>query len=117
MTEMLGISTIMADEAGAINLSVTLSPTLRTGMRRVTRTKTLDGGCVIYDGGFSDSDRTWSIEADITKDNWDDLWAIHKSYSLVNLAVKEGFFSGCIETAVMDAGKVTLSILIKEKLT
>lgn len=116
MNDMIAISVSVADTAGALALKMTQDSKVKSGSRRVSRTKTLDGGCAIYDGGFSHSDRTWSVEAVVSDAVWDALWAIHTVYSLVYLSVAEGFFSGCIETAVREEDKVRLSIYVKEKI-
>lgn len=117
MNSMIAISVATADEAGAIVLRMTPASKLISGARRVERTKTLDGGCSIYDGGFSHSDRSWSIEARVSDTAWDALWAIMTVYALVNIATAEGYFTGCLESAVREEDRVILSILIKEKLT
>lgn len=117
MNDMIGISVSTADEAGALVLKMTQDSKLLSGLRRVSRTKTLDGGCAIYDGGFSHADRTWSVEARVSDAIWDMLWAIMTNYSLVNVATGDGFFNGCLESAARDEDRAVLSILIKEKLT
>jgi len=117
MNDMIAISVSTADEAGAVVLRMTQDSKLKSGLRRVSRTKTLDGGCAIYDGGFSHADRTWSVEARVSDAVWDALWAIMITYALVYIATEEGFFSGCLESAVREEDRAVLSILIKEKLT
>jgi len=117
MNDMIGISVATADTAGALVLKMTQDSKLLSGSRRVARTKTLDGGCAIYDGGYSHSDRTWSVEARVSDAVWDTLWAILTTYSIAYFATGEGYFSGCLESAARDEDRAILSILIKEKLT
>jgi len=117
MNDMIGISVSTADEAGSMVLRMTQGSRLKNGSRRVSRTKTLDGGCAIFDGGFSHSDRTWSVEARVSDAVWEALWAIMISYALVYVATEEGFFEACLESAERDEDRAVLSILIKEKLT
>jgi hypothetical protein len=116
MNDMIAISVSVADTAGAVILKMTQDSKVKSGSRRVSRTKTLDGGCAIYDAGFSHSDRTWTIDAVVSDAVWEALWAIHLAYSLVNIATAEGFFSGCIESAVREEDRVRLSIYVKEKI-
>lgn len=117
MNDMMAISVSTADEAGAVVLRMTQESRLKSGTRRVSRTRTLDGGCAIFDGGFSHSDRTWSIEARVSDALWETLWAIMMGYALVYIATEEGFFEACLESAERTEDRAVLSILIKEKLT
>ncbi len=87
---------------------------LRNESARVSRSATLDGGCVIDHQGFSDSDRTFDIRADLTEAQAAILWGIFKSETFVNVATREGFFYGVIESMQDENGSVKLSILVKE---
>lgn len=116
MNDMIAISVSIADTAGALVLKMTQDSRIKGGTRRVSRTKTLDGGCAIYDGGFSHADRTWTIEAIVSDATWDILFAIVSAYSLIYVAIAEGFFVCCVEHAVRKEDKATLSILVKEKI-
>lgn len=56
----IGIATTVYDASGAWWIDAPGTDGLeqsRTGARRVSRTATLDGGCVYYDTGFSAADR------------------------------------------------------------
>lgn len=117
MNDMIGISVSTADETGALVLRMTPDSKIAGGERRVTRTKTLDGGCAIYDGGFAHCDRTWKVAVYVSEDEWEALFLIAQLYSLVGLSTAEGFFRGCIESAVQEEDRAILSILIKEKAT
>jgi hypothetical protein len=117
MNDMIAISVSTADLAGSVVLKMTQDSRLRRAQRRVSRTKTLDGGCAIFDGGFSHSDRTWSIEAVVSDAVWEKLWAMMIGYALIYVATEEGFFEACLESADRDEDRAVLSILIKEKLT
>ncbi len=56
---MIGISALHFDPLGSrIFRQAENMLDNRSGNRRVSRTATLDGGCAIYDTGFTDSDRT-----------------------------------------------------------
>jgi hypothetical protein len=116
MQEQIGISTAIADDSGAIVLGMLPESQIRGGERRVTRTATLDGGCSLYDAGFSHGDRTWRVEARATEAEWEILWHIHQTCSLVYISVAEGYFSGAIESCRIDGERATLSILITEKI-
>ena len=116
MNGMLALSVSVADTAGTVILQMTGDYDPRGGSRRVTRTKTLDGACAIFDGGFSHSDRTWQVVAWADETTWEKLFALMSLYSLVNVATGEGFFTACIEAAAREEDKVRMTILIKEKI-
>ncbi len=53
---MIGLSTATYDPNGALRLNSRL-PDERQADRRGTITATLDGGCSVYDGGYSVTDQ------------------------------------------------------------
>lgn len=112
------ISTPTFDLNGSVRIKTMSGTELKTNSRRITRTATLDGGSVIVDGGFSDSDRTFRVaywgmsEADEAN-----LWAIFQDYPLVILSVSEGCFSAAIESMVAKDGEGNLTILFNERLS
>lgn len=87
---------------------------LRNEAARVSRSATLDGGCVIDHQGFSDSDRTLDIRANFTETQSGILWELFTGQTFVNVSTKEGFFYGVIESMQDENGSVRLSILVKE---
>ena len=56
---MIGLSTATYDPNGALRLNSRL-PDERQADRRGTITATLDGGCSVYDGGYSVTDQAWT---------------------------------------------------------
>lgn len=49
------------DPAGHVRLEVTEESAFHPVARRVSRVKTLDGGCVVNDGGYAPADRTITL--------------------------------------------------------
>jgi hypothetical protein len=87
---------------------------LRNEAARVSRSATLDGGCVIDHQGFSDSDRTFDIRTKETRERANILWGLFTSQAFLNISTPEGFFYGVIENMADENGNVRLSILVKE---
>jgi hypothetical protein len=89
----------------------------RTGGRRVSRTATLDGGCVVYDTGYTDADR--SITVSVPGPSADDLsFARHvcESCQAVRVFTPEGVFAGVPESHRVSSGTLKITILITDRL-
>jgi hypothetical protein len=113
------ISSPTYDLSGSVWLTVDPAVTkFEECQRRVSRTATLDGGCLIFDNGFSDSDRTIPIGfLDMTNAQEDSLRYLFQTYPLLCLAIPSGFLLGAIERMTVDNGKATMSFLVKEILS
>jgi hypothetical protein len=114
---IIGISTTTVDTSGDVIIDPNANTKIKVNSRRVSRTKTLDGGVVITDGGYSDGDRTLEIRSNVTKALWDKIWTIFKTYPLVHVATEDGFYSAAIETAKYEDNEAVLTILVKAKLS
>ncbi|MBN1664834.1 MAG: hypothetical protein JW943_14635 [Deltaproteobacteria bacterium] len=115
---IIGIASQQYDIDGAFIVSPSPESTsLRGGQRRITRTKTLDGGVVITDGGLSDGDRTLEIRIPMTRDLWLLLWALFSSAMWITVSTDEGCFLAKIETMTKAGAEIALTILVKEDLT
>lgn len=113
---MIGISAIEATGDHVV-IYENLDSDLSTMTARVTRSQTLDGGAVITHSGVSHGDRTLRIRAKLDEADAATLTAIHEDETLLYLSAPDGFFSGAIESLKIDGGDLTLSFLIKEKLS
>jgi hypothetical protein len=90
---------------------------IRGGDRRVSRTKTLDGGVVITDSGFAHGDRTFKINVSPSATLWAFLWSLFQTASVLFVSTDEGCFSA-VASDVRDQGdKIALEILVKQKLS
>ena len=113
---MIGISkaTGATGSGAAVIIRESLDSGLRNESARVSRSATLDGGCIIDHQGFSDSDRTLDIRARLTQDDADILWEIFTTQTFVNVATRDGFFYGVIDSMRDENGDIRFSILVKE---
>jgi len=117
MMNTIGISSVTVDTSGNVIIEPNANTKIKANSRRVSRSKTLDGGVVITDGGYTDGDRTLEIHANVTKAIWDKIWTIFKTYTLVYVATEDGFYSAAIESARYEENEAVLLILVKEKLS
>ena len=117
MREMIGISSPVQDSNGAVMVPLLADSKTRDLSRRVSRTQTLDGGCVITDGGFSHGDRTWEVVTRYEQSRWDALVHLAEDYSLVVIASAEGLFLGTISLLEPVDATIRFRVLLKEKLT
>lgn len=116
---MVSLSSILVDVDGNIVFEALPSTSTNDTTRRVSRTKTLDGGCVIVDGGFSDSDRTLNIHVDYNETIFSKIQYLHENKTLVHVVIDDNFYSGAISSVTLSRGTqeaIRLQILVKEKL-
>lgn len=85
--------------------------------RRITRTKTLDGGVVINDSGFSHGDRSFTVVVASTEALFDSLWQLFQDHAELICTTSEGAFAAHLQDIKNDSGKITMTILIEEKLS
>jgi hypothetical protein len=116
---MISLSSIETDTNGDIVFDLTGESTLDDSTRRVSRTKTLDGGCVIIDGGFSPADKTFNLSTQYDPDVHSVVKHLHEDMMLIHVSVNGAFYTGVISD--LDIKRTTVEtiqirILIKEKL-
>ena len=70
---MISISTLTVKTVSNVVFEESPKSKLRDLSARVSRTATLDGGCVITHSGVTDADRTFDIRAELTEDQADAL--------------------------------------------
>jgi len=114
---MIAISTMTQNISGSLVLYEDESSDFEDYSTRVSRTKTLDGGVHINHSGFSHGDRTFIVIAKITEAEGVIAKNIQQTETLIWISCKEGFFSGVIESIKIDGMDLTMSIMIKEKLS
>lgn len=118
MAQAVFISTPTFDLNGTVKIKTMSGTELKSNSRRITRTATLDGGAVIVDGGYSDSDRTFRVVYwGMSETDEANLWAIFQDYPLVILSVAEGCFYAAIESMAARDGEGNLTILFNERLS
>jgi ferric-dicitrate binding protein FerR (iron transport regulator) len=106
------------DLSGYVELLVLDEASFLKAERRVNRVRTLDGGAVINDGGFSDADRTIVLR-------WRTTSAAHDAavermvrlYELVNVSTRSGVFAAAPERFDPGDDESSLSLLVLSKLS
>ena len=115
---MIGIaSDLWMDENGAFILQALPETRTREGARRLNRRKTLDGGVVITDGGFSEGDRSMSIQVTATEELWAALWYFFQNVNQVVISADGSCYLGMLERVSEADGKVSLNMMIQEKIS
>jgi hypothetical protein len=118
--KIIGIGVFAYDVNGSqtLYLAGETEEMLNAGARRVTRTKTLDGGAVAYDAGYSVADLTWIITLQSKTEFTSDFvsWIV-KTYNLIRISTKDGVYSAIPSRWSMKNGNVVLEALVMEKLT
>lgn len=87
---------------------------IRQFSRRVSRSATLDGDSIITDSGFTDTDRTLTLEGRVTEDQRDDLEYMIENYSLWNVVTKGECLSCSPKQLLVDNGQLKLTLLVAE---
>lgn len=117
---MIGITTETYDISGAhVFRRADVDEVLNdSGARRCSRTSTLDGGCEVYDTGYTDSDRTVTVrEKDAPESVVDYAKYIVQNYRTIIIAMRDGVFRGVPESWNCSRGVLDFKILIKEKIS
>lgn len=113
----IGIAAAAYMDNGACVVAPLDDAAIRSGSRRVSRTKTLDGGVVVSDSGYADGDRTLVVRLNSTAALWDTLWRIFRYASGVIVSTHEGCYSANIRTISDQDSVISLEILINTKLS
>ena len=114
---MISISTLTYDLYGVATFDPDPDSDLMSNVRRISRTATLDGGCVLTDQGFSDADRTLDIRMkQVPEALAQRLWYLFRNYSLLRVSTSEGCFDGAISNVQVKEGNLTMKFLVKERI-
>ena len=116
---MISISTPTFDLSGSLIIrDYDPSTDVKSRSRRVSRTATLDGGCVIEDNGLSHSDRTLKIiSKGLSALEVENLERLIEFYSELYVSTAEGVFAGVMENLNQKKDEVTVSFLVERKIT
>ncbi len=106
------------DPSGYIELQVLDESSFVETTRRVSRVKTLDGGAVISDGGFSDSDRTIVLRWKPTSAAVDsEIERLAQTYPLLTISTRRGVFRAAPERYTPGDDESALSLLVLSRLS
>lgn len=117
MTRKAGLAstTYLAD--GGFILCPRPDSDLRTADRRISRIRTLDGGVVLNDSGFAHGDRTLRISLSSTQTLWDRLWALFQAATFITMSLDDGCYRGAFSDISEGDGRISLTIMLKEKIS
>jgi len=113
----IGISSITSDTAGNIMVPWLPGSDFGTSERRVSRTKTLDGGVILSDGGWTTLDRDVTIITRYSEDALTVLQHLHEDKTLVHISLSDGYFKGTIKRLRSTEGEIKITIWLSEKLS
>ena len=83
---------------------------------RRTRTPTLDGGAVIYDGGARHADRIATIEiVNATEEEAATARSLWENQTRVLIASEEGAYEGAISRVTINEAVIVINVLIESK--
>ena len=111
---MISISTQISSSYGVVLQEDPDGTNLDRLSRRVSRAATLDGAAVVSDSGYSDTDRTLVIAAEITEAQKTALDYMFQTYSLLNVSTPAGFFVCAPKNMDPDHGQLKLTLLVTE---
>jgi len=114
---MIGLCSYTYDTDGDLMIAPLYEDTSIRGMeRRLSRVKTLDGGCVITDGGLTAGDRSFTLVFESDSVIWSALRNLAAG-SWITVSTDEGCFLSKLERINEQNGKITCGIMIKSDLT
>jgi hypothetical protein len=106
------------DLEGNVILRMAERSTVFAQSRRVTRSKTLDGGVSLSDLGFSHGDRTMIVKSKISsKAEYEAVQYLFSNYPTLILSIDEGAFLGSISGIDLRNDELLITFLPTEKLT
>jgi hypothetical protein len=89
----------------------------QTHERRMTRTRTLDGGIAIADSGFVDADRTLElVREDVDLDDVSGILALSAANGAVSVSVDGRCYAGLIRRVRIVNNRASLSVAVTERL-
>lgn len=110
---MISITSQTADSDGAVLFQERPESEFFNSNARVSRSATLDGLGVLDNQGFSDSDRTFRIRADLTEDQRNALWALYKAHTDFYISCIDGFYPGAIGQIEVNRNPVFFTFLVE----
>lgn len=110
---MIGIASRTFDPLGAVSVESPRTPHELPVTRRVTRTATIDGGAVVYDGGATALDS--QIKISIKPVSNETATALHRLvelYPRVSISIPGGCYEASPESCEMNGAELRATFLI-----
>jgi len=116
---VISFSTVEYNPVGRLELEPDLSGSdYRSAGRRLSRSRTLDGGVVLDDAGFSDGDRIMEFQfKGVSAADHETLQAMAEDYPLVKVGTEDGLFQGGLEQVRLYNGILYVRFLVSAKLS
>jgi hypothetical protein len=115
---IVGLSSPTFDLNGNVSINALGSSDVDTIDRRVNRVKTLDGGVVVNDGGFSHGDRTVRIAWKVTNAaQFSALQYLVQTYSQLRLSLRDGVYLCAPYSLSQTEGEGQLELWLIESLS
>ena len=112
---MISISAPTYDPAGVVRIQD--APATDPLRRRVNRQRTLDGGVVVNDGGYSHGDRDITVRwRPKSQAEYDAVARLLQMYPQLIVSTREGVFRCAPSTLESRSGEATLSLLVINKM-
>lgn len=112
------LSTINYSATDPIILEIADDSQVKDAAPRISRTATLDGGCLITNNGFAEADRTLQLQANnCSKQTASDLWDLARQSAAVILSVGSEVLQGYISNYRERGTAITVTFLVESKLS
>lgn len=112
------LSTINYSASDPIIFDIADDSQVRDAASRISRTATLDGGCLIVNDGFADADRTIQLQADnCSEQSASDLWDLARLATAVILSIGSEVLQGYISNYRERGSMIVVNFLVERKLS
>jgi hypothetical protein len=114
---MLTLSAPTFDPLGHVRLHLLPRSDLQSISRRVNRQKTLDGGVVINDGGYSHGDRTLDVRWRLRSEaEYESVARLARLYPELTVAARGGVYRAAVQSLTLRNGEAELTLLVIARL-
>ena len=111
------LSSLTQDPLGVVRITTDARSNAGDMARRVSRTKTLDGGYALHDGGHAISDRTIRLEWRASASVDDAVERLLRLYGQAVLSQRDGCFKVALDAFRRGTPRSTLTLLVLERLS
>lgn len=114
---MISIQPVTFDLQGGIQGSPLPTSDLRAADRRMSRRALLDGSVSIYDGGYSDGDRTMTVALRASRTTADRASELMRLYNRVVVSAEDGCYRAALQSVRYDPPVLSLTLWIETRLS
>lgn len=113
----IGISGLTYDASGSAVMTPVDGTDIRVGEKRISRTKTLDGGVIVTNNGHCAGDMTFELVFSSEAALWDTLWHIYETHAWITVATQDGCYRAALYSIRDEDGKISVRAYIESKLS